>query len=63
MVGAGYPNKTIAAHLGDQLLHGLDAFASDVRKGRRQSRAALVARVLEEELVFDERRIDPRSSS
>lgn len=57
MVAQGYPNKTIAAKLGISSwtvsTHLRRMFAKyDVR-----SRAALVARLLEERLVFDERRV------
>ena len=59
MVAQGYPNKTIAAKLGISSwtvsTHLRRMFAKyDVR-----SRAALVARLLEEQLVFDERRVFP----
>jgi DNA-binding CsgD family transcriptional regulator len=62
MVGAGYPNKTIAAHLGISSWTVSTHLRRMFAKVGVNSRAALVARVLEEELVFDERRIDPRSS-
>jgi DNA-binding CsgD family transcriptional regulator len=57
MVAQGDPNKTIAAKLGISSwtvsTHLRRMFAKyDVR-----SRAALVARLLEEQLVFDERRV------
>jgi DNA-binding CsgD family transcriptional regulator len=57
MVAQGYPNKTIAAKLGISSwtvsTHLRRMFAKfDVR-----SRAALVARLLEEELVLDDRRL------
>jgi DNA-binding CsgD family transcriptional regulator len=57
MVAQGYPNKTIAAKLGISSwtvsTHLRRMFAKyDVR-----SRAALVARLLEEQLVSDERRV------
>jgi DNA-binding CsgD family transcriptional regulator len=60
MVAQGYPNKTIAAKLGISSwtvsTHLRRMFAKfDVR-----SRAALVARLLEEELVLDDRRLFPR---
>jgi DNA-binding CsgD family transcriptional regulator len=60
MVAQGYPNKTIAAKLGISSwtvsTHLRRMFAKlDVR-----SRAALVARLLEEELVLDDRRMFPR---
>jgi DNA-binding CsgD family transcriptional regulator len=59
MVAQGYPNKTIAAKLGISSwtvsTHLRRMFAKyDVR-----SRAALVARLLEEQLGFDERRVFP----
>jgi two-component system nitrate/nitrite response regulator NarL len=59
MVAQGYPNKTIAAKLGISSwtvsTHLRRMFAKfDVR-----SRAALVARLLEEELVLDDRRPFP----
>jgi DNA-binding CsgD family transcriptional regulator len=59
MVARGYPNKTIAAKLGISSwtvsTHLRRMFAKfDVR-----SRAALVARLLEEELVLDDRRPFP----
>ena len=61
MVAQGYPNKTIAAKLGISSwtvsTHLRRMFAKyDVR-----SRAALVARLLEEQLGFDERRVFPAS--
>lgn len=62
MVGAGYPNKTIAAHLGISSWTVSTHLRRMFAKVGVNSRAALVARVLEEELVFDERRIDPRPS-
>jgi DNA-binding CsgD family transcriptional regulator len=62
MVGAGYPNKTIAAHLGISSWTVSTHLRRMFAKVGVNSRAALVTRVLEEELVFDERRIDPRSS-
>jgi DNA-binding CsgD family transcriptional regulator len=60
MVAQGYPNKTIAAKLGISSwtvsTHLRRMFAKfDVR-----SRAALIARLLEEELVLDDRRLFPR---
>lgn len=60
MVAQGHPNKTIAAKLGISSwtvsTHLRRMFAKfDVR-----SRAALVARLLEEELVLDDRRLFPR---
>lgn len=60
MIAQGYPNKTIAAKLGISSwtvsTHLRRMFAKfDVR-----SRAALVARLLEEELVLDDRRLFPR---
>ena len=59
MVAQGYPNKTIAAKLGISSwtvsTHLRRMFAKyDVR-----SRAALVARLLEEHVVLDERRVFP----
>jgi DNA-binding CsgD family transcriptional regulator len=59
MVAQGYPNKTIAAKLGISSwtvsTHLRRMFAKfDVR-----TRAALVARLLEEELVLDDRRVFP----
>ncbi|MGZ8693222.1 MAG: helix-turn-helix domain-containing protein [Gaiellaceae bacterium] len=62
MVGAGYPNKTIAARLGISSWTVSTHLRRMFAKVGVNSRAALVARVLEEELVFDERRIVPRSS-
>jgi DNA-binding CsgD family transcriptional regulator len=62
MVGAGYPNKTIAARLGISSWTVSTHLRRMFAKLGVNSRAALVARVLEEELVFDERRIHPRSS-
>jgi DNA-binding CsgD family transcriptional regulator len=61
MVGAGYPNKTIAARLGISSWTVSTHLRRMFAKVGVNSRAALVARVLEEELVFDERRILPRS--
>jgi DNA-binding CsgD family transcriptional regulator len=60
MVAQGFPNKTIAAKLGISSwtvsTHLRRMFAKfDVR-----SRAALIARLLEEELVLDDRRLFPR---
>lgn len=60
MIAQGHPNKTIAANLGISSwtvsTHLRRMFAKfDVR-----SRAALVARLLEEELVLDDRRLFPR---
>lgn len=61
MVGAGYPNKTIAARLGISSWTVSTHLRRMFAKVGVNSRAALVARVLEEELVFDERRSLPRS--
>jgi DNA-binding CsgD family transcriptional regulator len=60
MVGAGYPNKTIAARLGISSWTVSTHLRRMFAKVGVNSRAALVARVLEEELVFDERRVLPR---
>jgi len=62
MVGAGYPNKTIAARLGISSWTVSTHLRRMFAKLGVNSRAALVARVLEEELVFDERRVFPRPS-
>ena len=59
---AGYANKTIAARLGISSWTVSTHLRRMFAKVGVNSRAALVARVLEEELVFDERRIDPRLS-
>jgi DNA-binding CsgD family transcriptional regulator len=63
MVGAGYPNKTIAARLGISSWTVSTHLRRMFAKLGVNSRAALVAKVLEEELVFDERRVFPRRSS
>ena len=63
MVGAGYPNKTIAARLGISSWTVSTHLRRMFAKLGVNSRAALVAKVLEEELVFDERRVFPRSST
>jgi DNA-binding CsgD family transcriptional regulator len=63
MVGAGYPNKTIAARLGISSWTVSTHLRRMFAKLGVNSRAALVAKVLEEELVFDERRVLPRRSS
>jgi DNA-binding CsgD family transcriptional regulator len=60
MVGAGYPNKTIAARLGISSWTVSTHLRRMFAKVGVNSRAALVARVLEQELVFDERRVLPR---
>ena len=62
MVGAGYPNKTIAARLGISTWTVSTHIRRMFAKLDVNSRAALVAKILEEELVFDERRVFPRSS-
>jgi DNA-binding CsgD family transcriptional regulator len=62
MVGAGYPNKTIAARLGISSWTVSTHLRRMFAKLGVNSRAALVAKVLEEELVFDERRVFPRRS-
>ena len=62
MVGAGYPNKTIAARLGISTWTVSTHIRRMFAKLGVNSRAALVAKVLEEELVFDERRVFPRPS-
>jgi DNA-binding CsgD family transcriptional regulator len=63
MVGAGYPNKTIAARLGISTWTVSTHIRRMFAKLGVNSRAALVTKVLEEELVFDERRVFPRPSS
>jgi len=62
MVGAGYPNKTIAARLGISSWTVSTHLRRMFAKLGVNSRAALVAKVLEEELTFDERRVFPRPS-
>lgn len=62
MVGAGYPNKTIAARLGISSWTVATHLRRMFAKLGVNSRAALVAKVLEEELVFDERRVFPHPS-
>ncbi|MDQ3876363.1 MAG: helix-turn-helix transcriptional regulator [Actinomycetota bacterium] len=59
MVGQGYPNKTIAARLGISSWTVSTHLRRMFAKLGVNSRAALVARVLEEELVLDERRALP----
>ena len=63
MVGAGYPNKTIAARLGISTWTVSTHIRRMFAKLGVNSRAALVAKILEEELVFDERRVFPRPSA
>ena len=59
MIAQGYPNKTIAARLGISLWTVSTHLRRMFAKLGVNSRAALVARVLEEELVSDERRVLP----
>jgi DNA-binding CsgD family transcriptional regulator len=59
MVAQGYPNKTIAARLGISLWTVSTHLRRMFAKLGVNSRAALVARVLEEELVSDEHRVLP----
>ena len=56
MVGLGYPNKTIAANLGISSWTVSTHLRRMFAKFGVGSRAALVASVLEERRVFDERR-------
>ncbi len=56
MVGLGYPNKTIAANLGISSWTVSTHLRRMFAKFGVRSRAALVAAVLEERRVFDERR-------
>ena len=56
MVGLGYPNKTIAANLGISSWTVSTHLRRMFAKFGVRSRAALVASVLEERRVFDERR-------
>ncbi len=57
MVGHGYPNKTIAARLGISSWTVATHLRRMFAKLGVNSRAALVARLREEDLVFDERRV------
>ena len=56
MIGRGLPNKTIAANLGISSWTVSTHLRRMFAKFDVNSRAALVAKILEEELVLDERR-------
>ena len=56
MIGRGLPNKTIAANLGISSWTVSTHLRRMFAKFRVNSRAALVAKILEEELVLEERR-------
>jgi DNA-binding CsgD family transcriptional regulator len=60
MVGRGLPNKTIAANLGISSWTVSTHLRRMFAKFRVNSRAALVAKLLEEELVIQEHRAFPR---